>query len=288
MSRGKGYKVIFFYAIVLIMHIFEAIILGAVQGLTEFLPVSSSGHLVLLQRIFGISETEYPSALLFDTMVHAGTLTAVFTVLWKDIWAILKKPVQPLTGYLIIATIPAVIAALLFKDKVEVAFSSGLFFGLPFLGVAFLITALLLVIAELFSRKLIRRKQRRDDMNIFEAVIIGCLQAIAIIPGVSRSGATLSGALSCGLGRDFAARFSFLLSIPTIAGALALQVKNMADGTVSITDATVAPLIAGTLTAAVVGFFSVKLMLKLVREHRLWGFAVYTGILGIPVLLLWK
>jgi undecaprenyl-diphosphatase len=264
------------------MRIIEAVILGAVQGLTEFLPVSSSGHLVLLQRIFGISEIEHQSALLFDTMVHVGTLAAVFAVLWKDIWAILKKPIQPLTGYLIIATMPAVIVALLFKDTIETAFSSGLFFGVPFLGVAFLITSLLLVIAEVFSRK-----WGWDDIKLSDAIVIGCLQAAAIIPGVSRSGATLSGALSCGLRRDCAARFSFLLSIPTIAGALALQVKNMATGKMSITGATIAPLIAGTLTAAVVGFFSVKLMLKLVRERRLWGFAVYTGILGILVLILW-
>jgi undecaprenyl-diphosphatase len=268
------------------MHIIEAVILGAVQGLTEFLPVSSSGHLVLLQKIFGISEAGQQNVLFFDTMVHVGTLAAVFTVLRKDIGAILKKPFQPLTGYLIIATIPAVIAALLFKDKIEGAFSSGLFFGVPFLGAAFLMTALLLAAAELLSRK---QERRRDAMTILDAVVIGCLQAAAIIPGVSRSGATLSGALSRGLDRDFAARFSFLLSIPAILGALALQVKDVAVGaSEAVVAATAVPIIAGTLTAAVVGCFSITLMLKLARERRLWGFAVYTGILGILVLLLWN
>jgi undecaprenyl-diphosphatase len=103
------------------MDILSAIILGVVQGLTEFLPVSSSGHLVLLQKIFGISEP----TLFFDTMLHAGTLMAVFAVLWKDIWAILRRPVQPLTGWLILATVPAVIVALAFKDTIEHVFFSG-------------------------------------------------------------------------------------------------------------------------------------------------------------------
>lgn len=266
------------------MRIIEAVILGAVQGLTEFLPVSSSGHLALLQKIFGLSGDGTRDALLFDTMVHAGTAAAVFVVLRKDIWALLKKPVQPLTGSLIIATIPAATAALLFKDRIETVFASGLIFGVPFLGVAFLITSLLLVIAEALSRN---HERAREHVRVMDAVIIGCLQAAAIIPGVSRSGATLSGALSRKINRDFAARFSFLLSIPAILGAMALQVIDVASGKAE-TGIAAAPLAAGTLTAAVVGFCSIKLMLKLVREHRLWGFAVYTGILGVATLLLWK
>ena len=126
------------------MSIFNAIILGIIQGLTEFLPVSSSGHLVLLQKIFDIKE---PS-LFFDTMLHAGTLMAVFIVLWKEIWQLLKKPIQPLTGYLIIATIPAVLAALLFKDKIE-----NLFLSAKLLGFCFLITSALLVFAEILSKR---------------------------------------------------------------------------------------------------------------------------------------
>jgi undecaprenyl-diphosphatase len=247
------------------MQIMEAVLLGAIQGLTEFLPVSSSGHLVLLQKLFGISE----DALLFDTMVHAGTLAAVFAVLWKDIWAIIKQPVQPLTGYLIIATIPAVIAALFFKDKIE-----GLFSSARFLGAGFFITAALLLISDLLSR---RQREPRENITALDALVIGCLQAIALVPGVSRSGATLSGALSRGVDRDRAARFSFLLSIPAILGALVLQLKDLGEGRASIGAATIA---AGALTAALVGFFSVKLMLKLVKEHRLWGFAVYTALLG--------
>jgi undecaprenyl-diphosphatase len=266
------------------MGIFEAILLGAVQGITEFLPVSSSGHLVLVQKILGISN----SALFFDTLLHGGTLLAVFVVLWRDIWNILRRPVQRLTGFLILATLPAVAAALVFKDRIEGAFASG-----SWLGCAFLATAAALLISEYLSRRSgIARTE--GEMNWLDALIIGILQGIAIIPGVSRSGFTLSGALSRKLDRDFAARFSFLLSIPAILGALVLQIRDLLEpglaadpalGFAGPVSGGMAPLVAGTVTAAVVGFASVKLMLKLVRERSLRGFAVYTAVLGFLVLL---
>ncbi|MDR1466371.1 MAG: undecaprenyl-diphosphate phosphatase [Treponema sp.] len=254
------------------MNVLQAIVLGTIQGLTEFLPVSSSGHLVLLQKIFGISE----GTLLFDTMTHVGTLTAVFIVLWKDIWTIIKKPFQPLTGFLIIATIPTAAVALIFKQTIETAFSST-----NFLGWAFLLTATALTLSDALTHKAQTPIPRQ--MHISDSLIIGALQAVAIIPGVSRSGFTLSGALARKLDKDFAARFSFLLSIPAILGALTLQIKDLASGNTAPLEP--APLIAGTLTATVIGFLSVRLMLKLVKEHRLWGFALYTGFLGIAVLI---
>jgi undecaprenyl-diphosphatase len=272
------------------MSIFEALALGVVQGITEFLPVSSSGHLVLLQRIFGISE----SALLFDTLVHAGTLTAVFAALWRDIWDILRRPVQALTGYLILATVPAAAAALLFREPVEEAFASGRFLGEAFLG-----TALFLGAAEFFSRRSGKpgglpgkidgsglESRGPEEMNWRDALVIGVMQGVAIIPGVSRSGATLTGALGRRLDRDFAARFSFLLSIPAILGALVLQLKDLAGPAAEGAAAPLplGPLAAGTLAAAAVGFFSIRLMLRIVREKSLLGFAVYTGLLGIAVL----
>lgn len=261
--------------------------MGAIQGITEFLPVSSSGHLVLFQKILNISEP----ALFFDTMVHVGTLAAVFIVLWKDILDILRKPVQPLTGYLILATLPAVIVALAGKDLIEAAFASG-----SFLGFAFLITAALLVGSEFLSRRRAGSPdggglKGKDDIRWPDALVIGILQGVAVIPGVSRSGATLSGSLSRRLNRDFAARFSFLLSIPAILGALVLQVKDLADPAEGLAENAAGggigalPIIAGTLAAAVVGFFSVRLMMKIVRERSLLGFAVYTGILGLLVLI---
>jgi undecaprenyl-diphosphatase len=262
-----------------------AIVLGIVQGLTEFLPVSSSGHLVLMQRIFGVEKP----GLFFDTMLHIGTLSAVFVVLWKDIWEILKKIIQPLTLYIIIATIPAVIFALAFKNKIESAFETG-----QFLGICFLITSALLVTAEQLAKRA-ENKKSCEKMNWIDALIIGVFQAIAIPPGISRSGATISGALFRKLDRDFAARFSFLLSIPAILGALVLQVKdlvkdnNMTAGesieTLPVENIGVLPVIAGTVTAAIVGFFAVKFMLKIIREKSLYGFAIYTAAIGILVLL---
>jgi undecaprenyl-diphosphatase len=262
------------------MTVLEAIILGAVQGLTEFLPVSSSGHLVLFQRILRISAP----ALFFDTLVHGGTLIAVFVVLWPDIWGILKRPLQPLTAYLVLGTLPAVAAALAFNDAIKGAFESG-----AFLGFAFLITAFFLALAEILSKKA-RRLRQKEEMTWADSLIIGIFQAVAIVPGISRSGSTLSAALGRGLNRDFAARFSFLLSIPAILGALVLQIKDLAGAGISGADPAGAggigflPLAAGTLTAAAVGFFAIKVMLKLIRERSLWGFAAYTGILGLLVL----
>jgi len=266
------------------MNIASAVLLGIIQGLTEFLPVSSSGHLVLFQKIFGIEEP----ALLFDTMLHVGTLAAVIAVLWTDIWAILRKLNQPLTAYLIIATIPAVIFALVFRKPIEKAFETG-----QFLGFCFLLTSALLAMAELLSKRAAHSNLKKaGEMNWLDALIIGILQAVAIIPGVSRSGATLSGALSRRLNRSFAARFSFLLSIPAILGAAVFQLKGLIKGGETAADAQAlsggigtATIIAGTLSAAIVGFFAVRLMLKIVRERSLWGFAIYTGALGLLVLV---
>jgi len=270
------------------MSIFEAVILGIVQGLTEFLPVSSSGHLVLLQKIFNINEP----GLFFDTMLHAGTLVAVFIVLWKDIWALICKPIQKLMLFLIIATIPAVIAALLFNDKIEEIFKSA-----NLLGFCFLITTCFLLTAELISRRKNNKQdisdeqnnnlKTEDKMNWIDALLIGIMQAIAILPGISRSGATISGALLRKLDRDFAARFSFLLSIPAILGALVLQTKDLISNSAAANGESIniIAIIAGTVSAAIVGFFAVKFMLKIIREKSLFGFAIYTGILGAFVLL---
>jgi undecaprenyl-diphosphatase len=259
------------------MNILIAVVLGIVQGLGEFLPVSSSGHLVLLQKVFGIAE----QTLFFDTMLHVGTLFAVVVVLWNDILAILRRPIQPLTGFLIIATIPAVLAALVFGDQIEYIFNSG-----KFLGVCFLMTAVLLCVAEFLSKRISKANgyKKREEMNWLDALIIGIFQAIAIPPGISRSGATISGALSRKLDRDFAARFSFLLSIPAILGALVLNLKNLAKNSGTAGGLGVG-IIAGTLTAAIVGFFAVKLMLKIVREKSLFGFAFYTAVLGGLILI---
>ena len=179
------------------MGLIEAIILGAVQGITEFLPVSSSGHLVILQKIFGISEP----TLFFNTMLHIGTLFAVFIVLRQEIINILKNPIQKLTLLLIIATIPIVIVAIVFKDFIEQVFDSG-----NYIGFFFLITAAALLISEYLSKRP-GETRSGSEMTWKDAVMIGVLQGIAILPGVSRSGLTISGGLARKLDREFAAKF---------------------------------------------------------------------------------
>jgi undecaprenyl-diphosphatase len=257
------------------MRIFEAVILGAVQGITEFLPVSSSGHLVVLQQVFGI---EGP-VLLFDTMLHLGTLAAVFTVFRQDLWRLARRPLQPLTALLCIATVPAAAAALLFKARIDAAFESG-----AYTGFGFLITSLLLMVSERRERRTRARGTKNEyTVTMPDALVIGLFQAAALVPGISRSGATVSAALLRRIDRSFAARFSFLLSVPVILGALVLQVRN-GFPSAEFSAVGLAPLCAGALTAGIVGFFSVKLMLKLTRKSDLWIFALYTALLGAAVL----
>lgn len=251
------------------MNPFEAIALGIIQGITEFLPVSSSGHLVLFQNVFNTQG----EMLFFDTMLHFGTLLAVVVVFWVDIVSILRHPFQKLTGLLLVATIPAVIVGLLFQDSVESAF------GGQFLGIGFLVTSIFLVMAELIAK---RSTVRRGKMNYPDAMFIGCMQAVAIFPGISRSGSTLTGALSAGIDRTLGARFSFLMTIPVILGSVVLQGYDLIKSD-SIT-IEVFPVILGTLFAAVSGFFAIRFMLNLIQKRKLYGFAVYTGLLGLLVL----
>jgi undecaprenyl-diphosphatase len=267
------------------MSIFEAVFLGIVQGITEFLPISSSGHLVLFQKILNISAP----ALFFDTLLHCGTLLAGLVARRRDVWNLIRRPFQRFTALLVMATALTVAIALIFKDRIEEAFASG-----QWLGQAFLLTALALFVSENFSRS---GNPRNDaEMDWFDAVFIGALQGVAIIPGVSRSGFTLSGALARKLERNLAARFSFLLSIPAILGALVLQIRELVEvsGFESVNPAvseglvsgiSPAAMAAGTISAAIVGFASVLLMLRIVRERSLTGFGIYTAALGLLVLL---
>lgn len=251
------------------MSIFEAIILGIVQGLTEFLPVSSSGHLVLLQKLFGIDE----GTLFFTSMVHVGTLVALVIVFRKDIMDMLKKPFQKLSIYIVIATLPTILIALVLKDFVESAFDSG-----ATLGVGFLITGTLLWLVE--SKKPGEKKLK--EMTPRHAVVLGIAQGFAIFPAVSRSGSTIAGALFQGLDRKFAAKFSFLMSIPAILGSLVFQIKDLtqAESLGALT-----PVILGAIAAAISGYFAIKLMMEIIQKKSLKIFSVYVFILGTFVLV---
>ncbi len=255
------------------MGVFEAIVLGIIQGVTEFLPVSSSGHLVLFQNIF-----ETPGDMLFfDTMLHVGTLVAVFIVLWKDIDEIFRHLFGRFTWVLVIATLPAVIAGVALGDFFERAFEG------TYLAFGFLITSVLLVLSELIAAKKKAKYTQKEQIKFSAAFGIGCMQAVAIMPGISRSGSTLSGGLISGLDRGLAASFSFLMSIPVILGSAVLQgydIVKQGAGEIYLL-----PTIFGMFAAAVSSFFAAKYMMRMIRKRKLYGFAVYTAVLGLLVLL---
>ncbi len=252
------------------MTLIQAIILGIVQGVTEFLPISSSGHLVLLQKLFRVTE---PS-LTFGIVVHLGTLVAVFAVFWKDIAALLRRPFQRFTYLLIIGTIPAGIAGVVFKDYFKKVFTSG-----HTIGFGFIVTGLVLLIAD----SLRYGYKDAEEVSTLDAAFVGVMQGIAIFPAVSRSGLTISGALFRGMDKDFAAKFSFMLSIPIILGAAVLDVKDMLEGSIENIDAV--NLGVGFIFAAIFGYISIKFMINIIKKGKLRVFSYYVFVLGALVLL---
>ena len=253
------------------MNAFIAIILGLVQGLCEFLPISSSGHLLLLQKIFGISD----GGLFFTVMLHLGTLAAVLVVYRKRIIEMLLHPVKQAKYWIwmIVATLVTAVMALVFKDVIDAANEGSL------LGFCFLFTAALLVLCD-FIRQKVECKLTVPSMKWYHAVFIGFVQGVAILPGISRSGSTITGATLCSMKKEDAAEFSFLLSIPAILGGAVLEIPGaVSAGAASINWLSV------VLGAAVSGYFAVRFMIKLITKHSLWGFAIYTAILGAFIVL---
>lgn len=268
----------------------KAIILGLVQGLAEFLPISSSGHLALLQHFFGISGDD---VLLFTVLLHMGTLVSVFIVYWKDIVALVLElfycigdiikgrgprinanPTRKLGFMIIVATIPTAVIGLLFNDTFE-----GFYSNMIVVGVALLFTGTILWIAERFGKN----DKHIDEMKFTHAVIVGTMQGIAITPGISRSGSTLFGGLISGLERDFAVKFAFLISIPSILGSFVLEVP---DAIKSGTDGmSLGPVLVGVAVAALSGLFAIKAMIKIVSGKKLTLFSFYTWALGIAVIV---
>ena len=244
----------------------EAILLGLLQGFTEFLPVSSSGHLVLAQHYLGFEEP----LLTFDIAVHMGTLAAVISAFWGDVKALLKNPISKTMLLLIIGTLPAVLAALLLGDYIDAMFSS-----LTVVTLALILTGLLLQISDSFSGQ-----SRVEDMSYQKVLIVGLFQAAAIVPGLSRSGSTIFGSLFSGLNREEAARFSFLLSIPVILGAACKQMLDMRHiGDISLHWT----YLLGAVVAAVVGYASIRLFLKLLGKKSLRYFGYYCWALAALV-----
>ena len=255
------------------MNIFQAIILGIVQGVAEFLPISSSGHLVVIQRIFGIEEP----ALTFDIVVHIGTLVSILVIFWKDVWGLIKNPFSKMTMLLVIASLPVVIAGLFFRGVIEHEFIRG---GL-WLGIAFVITGILLQVSDRFTKGVKADK----DITFVDALIVGCMQAMALPPGISRSGTTITGALFRGINRESATRLSFMLAIIAIAGSGVLEVYQIATGSEGMGAIGVSPMVAGFITSALVGLLSIKLLLKLIKACKLRYFSYYVWALAALILL---
>lgn len=261
-----------------------ALLLGLVQGLCEFLPVSSSGHLFLIEKLTQGAVGEDYFGMFFTVMLHVATLVTVCVVYREQLWGILKHPIQPLTLHLIIATLPTVAFALILKkfDKLDAWLEQG-----NLLGVSFLLTAAFLTVSELMCRRR-RAKKSIDTMRWTDALVIGGMQAIGVLPGVSRSGSTIAGALGMRIDRKSAANFSFLLSVPAILGSLVLELYKLVKNPSSVNfnlEFGVA-LILAMLVAAISGYFAIRFMIRLITNKGLFGFAIYTGVLGIVVLIL--
>lgn len=250
------------------MDLIQAVILGAVQGITEFLPVSSSGHLVLFQKLFSIKEPP----VFFDAILHFASLLAVLFYFRKYLASILKD--ARVLSLIVIGTVPVVIVGFLIKDKIEQVFNS-----LLLLSFSFLITSLILFSAAFFKKQ----EKNISAINWKDALFIGIFQAIAILPGVSRSGATISAGIFRKMDRESAFRFSFLLFIPAILGAMVLQVFELDN---SLTSYEAKIFFAGFLASLIFGILSLKLLERVLIKGKFSFFAVYCFILGVLILIL--
>lgn len=240
------------------MDILFLALLGLVQGLTEFLPVSSSGHLVLLSNLFGISDSLFLSILL-----HVATLLSILVVLRKEVWGVVRRPFSKQGVSIMIATIPTCIIVLILMPLIESSFSGA---ALP---VCFLISACLLFFAQSKSKR-----SSSHDLGFKDAFLIGVFQGFATFPGISRSGATISGGLLSGADREQVAVFSFLISIPIILLSMCLEVYKIIVGGAAVQINILGSVLAFVIAFAV-GIVAIKVMLKLTKKASLKGFAIY-------------
>lgn len=273
------------------MTLLEGIILGLVQGLAEFLPISSSAHLAILQHFFGI---EGDKILGFTVLLHMGTLISLIAVYYKDLWELIVELVAAIKdiftgkglradandtrrfGYMIIvATIPTAIFGVLFND-----FFASLYDSMAAIGVCLLITGCLLFAAE----KMHQKGKNIGQMKFRDAFIVGLFQSVAIAPGISRSGATIVGGLFSGLDRALAVKFAFLISIPSILGAAVMEAPGAFAGGLT-SGGSLVPIIVGVLMAAIAGFVAIKAMIRIVSGKKLYIFSYYLWIVGVLLLI---
>lgn len=232
--------------------------LGVIQGLTEFLPVSSSGHLVLFSKIFGIEESLFISILL-----HVATLLSILVVFRKDIWQMIRHPFSQQTMLLVVATIPTCLIVLVLMPLVKMSFAGG------FLPISFLISAILLFVSEIVSKK-----KRAKPIDFKSAIIMGVAQGLAVFPGISRSGTTISAGLLNGNEKKETAKFSFLMSVPIVILSLLMEIYEITTGAEKI-NIQILPTIVSFVVAFVVGIFAIKVMIKLTEKSNLKWFSLY-------------
>jgi len=250
------------------MDIFQAIILGVVQGITEWLPISSKSHLIIIQQLFGLVQPA-----IFDLILHIGSLIVVLFVFWKDIWKLIKgvftgdKKSLKYFLYLIIASIPVAIIGFVFKTQIEAALSN-----MYILGFGFLFTALILFCSKFTFVK-------KKSLNVWNSLIIGISQVLSVLPGISRSGTTISTGMILGVEKKEVAKFSFLMFIPAILGATLLEIGSIN----TITN--IPAMIIGTIFAMITGYVAIKVLMNIIEKNKFWYFSIYCFILGIIVLL---
>ncbi|MCF8001537.1 MAG: undecaprenyl-diphosphate phosphatase [Halanaerobiales bacterium] len=254
------------------MEIIKIVILGIVQGLTEFLPISSSGHLVILQKLFAINENQ----LLISVLLHFGTLIPVLIVFRKDIFEILsfKKNKRHFIFLIIIASIPTALIGIFFEDFFENLFSSTISTAFMLIVTGFIL---------LLGDRLANYDSTITKFKWLNAIIVGLAQGIAIIPGISRSGSTITASLIQGLKKEDAARFSFILSIPVIGGAGLLEVSDAIN--IGVNNFNITAMILGVLSAIISGYIAIKYFIYILKKQKLIYFSYYCWILGTIILI---
>ena len=241
------------------MEIAYIIILGIVQGLTEFLPVSSSGHLVLLESLFDVQI----DIIMLNIFLHLGSLLAVIIYYRKMLWQLIRHPFNKTMLLLFLATVPTVIIVLLFSDFIEASF------GGQYLSFGFLVTALFMIIAS-FDYK------GKKQMDKKTAIFMGVIQGLATLPGISRSGSTLTAGIVCGKDKKEVADFSFLMSIPVIIGSLVFECVKIESFSLPFVD-----IVIGMIFSFIFGYIAIKWMIQIVKKAKLYYFSIYLIILAI-------
>ena len=268
---------------VFFMSILQSAFLGLIQGLGEFLPVSSSGHLLLARLFLGI-QTDTPAMKMLDILLHVGTLLPVLIVFRKDWTDMILHPVRNKTLLLlVIASVPTLAVYLAAKKLFPAVNGFAVFDSGWFLGSSFLITALFLLLCDRISFRKARRSGGK--VGIVQAAVMGLFQGVGMVPGISRSGSTILGGISTGLDRTTAAKFSFMMSAPAIAGSLLMEGKDSVElGYIS--EIALLPSLVGIITAALIGYISIRFMLKIIAKVPLSWFALYLAVIGVVFLIL--